>query len=276
MPTPSLLTLTTSLLSYPLLLRLLTGSHPTPSRYTAALKTTSTIHSLLTTTLALIFLHHHRPQLPPSSPKTSGTQIHRAPGQDGYPNDTHNPTITSHSSFGNAITALEAGYLIQDTFALLLKSHIHSRAAGNHARPKTKLDIPLLTHHVSLSAALLLLQYYISQRREAGIYIIVQFLLMNASTPVLNLRWWLRTYRPGGKGVVLAADVGFAVVFFVARVGLVWSILRDYGAWHGWGAWEAYWVGLRVPCKVGTGALLGVNLGWWGVMVRNLGRRVRR
>ena len=98
---------------------------------------------------------------------------------------------------------------------------------------------------------------------------------MNSSTPVLNLRWYLRNFARQKRKAVLLADVAFVVAFFMARVWLVWKILADYGAFHGWGAWEAYRYGLRVPCKLGTGALFGANVGWWTVLVTNVMGRTR-
>lgn len=276
MPLATHLPLTTSLLTYPLLLRLQTGPTPTPLSYTTALKTISTLHSLLITTLSLCYLHNfnhnHKSKRPPQTPPT----------QTPYPNDTHNPTITARSPFANAIAGLEAGYLLQDTIALLLKAHIHHTHTHTHTPPSQKrtytqtLPLPLLTHHLTLAPLLLLLQHRITHHRERGIHIIIQFLLMNASTPLLNLRWYLRTFAPNRKRAILAADISFAIAFFVARIGLVGVVLRDYGAWHGMGAWETYWRGLRVPCQVGTGALVGVNLGWWGVGVGKLVRGLWR
>ncbi len=293
MPFPTHLPLTTSLLTYPLLLRLLTGPDPTPRTYTTALKAISTLHSVLITTLSLIYLHNfkHNHTYPSKPPPQTLPKPHLPQTQTPNPNDTNNPTITARSPFANAIAGLEAGYLLQDTLALLLKAHIQHTYAHthHHQHPHTpkpnpnpnpsytkQLNIPLLTHHLTLAPALLLLHHRITQNRESGIHIIIQFLLMNASTPLLNLRWYLRTFAPSRKRAILATDVSFAIAFFVARIGLVGLVLRDYGAWHGMGAWETYWWGLRVPCQVGTGALVGVNLGWWGVGVGKLVRGLWR
>lgn len=288
MPFPTHLPLTTSLLTYPILLRLLTGPNPTPLTYTTALKAISTLHSLLITTLSLIYLHNFNQTYPSKPPPQVPSQ---PPLQKSYPNDTNNPTITARSPFANAIAGLEAGYLLQDTLALLLKAHIQHTYAHTHhhqhphtpkPNPKPKssytqtLDIPLLTHHLTLAPLLLLLHHRITHHRESGIHVIIQFLLMNASTPLYNLRWYLRTFAPAHKRAILATDISFAIAFFVARIGLVGVVLRDYGAWHGMGAWETYWRGLRVPCQVGTGALVGVNLGWWGVGVGKLVRGLWR
>lgn len=271
---PSQLSLLTSLTAYPLLLRLFSGSNPTPQHLSKSIKATSTIHSLLITLLALHFLSEPqwRSHATPPPPPSPSSKQHLA-GQGGYPDDTLNPTISGRSEYGNAITAIEAGYLVQDTFALLYLA----RLQGNNSNGRwwRNLDKTLITHHITIGTALLILQYYIARSREAGIYIIVQFLLMNSSTPILNLRWYLRNFAKRKRNAILFADAAFVVAFFVARVWLVWKILADYGAFHGWSAWEAYGYGLRVPCKLGTGALLGANVGWWTVLVMNVVGRTR-
>lgn len=266
-PHPSHLPILASLTIYPLLLRLFSGPSPTPTRFSKAIKGTSTIHSTLTTILALYFSHSQqwRPSSPPLVSSRSQSAI---AGKGGYPDDSHNPLISARSEFGNAITGFEAGYLLQDTFALL---YLARRQGG--PRWAKKLDKTLVTHHITIGTALLVLHYYIARGCEAGIVVIVQFLLMNASTPILNIRWYLRNFARDRRKSILAADGAFVVAFFLARMWLVGKILGDYGAFHGWNAWEAYRYGLRVPCKVGTGALLVANTSWWVQLVVNtLGR----
>ncbi|KAK3166683.1 hypothetical protein OEA41_009808 [Lepraria neglecta] len=265
---PSQLSLLTSLTAYPLILHLFSGPAPTPQRLAKSIKGTSTLHSTLTTLLALHVLS--QPRWYSSHPPTplSGPSKANIAGRGIYPDDMHNPTISGRSEYANVITAIEAGYLVQDTFALIYLSRLQGGG-------KRSLDKTLVTHHITIGAALLILHYYISQGREAGIYIIVQFLLMNASTPILNLRWYLRNFAKHRRKSILAADAAFVVAFFLARVWLGRKILSDYGRWHGWSAWEAYWEGLRVPCKLGTGALMGANAAWWGMLVVNTIGRTR-
>lgn len=129
---------------------------------------------------------------------------------------------------------------------------------------------------MGIGAALLVLHYYIARGKERGIYIIVMFLLMNASTPILNLRWYLRSHMKHKRRTIFATDAAFVIAFFLARVYLVWRILREYGRYHERGPWETFWKGLRVPCQMGTGALVVANLGWWVVMCQNLARGTQR
>ena len=264
MPLPSQVALAASTTLYSLLLRAICGASPSPQRFSKSLKAVSTIHSTLVTSLAIYVLNQSEWRKPTSSTPsnlTSSSKIKIA-GAASYPDDTHNPLISARSEFANAITALEAGYLLQDSLALIVEARVHGGING--------LDKTLLTHHVGIGTALLVLQYYIARGREAGIYIIVMFLLMNASTPILNLRWFLRTYARKSRGVRLAADLAFVVAFFIARVWLIWKILKEYGHFHGLGAWRTYWQALRLPCQLGTGALWTANLGWWAVLVVNL------
>ncbi|KAL9626119.1 MAG: hypothetical protein Q9204_007563, partial [Flavoplaca sp. TL-2023a] len=126
-----------------------------------------------------------------------------------------------------------------------------------------------------IALALLVLHSYIHQDRDRGIYIIVQFLLMNSSTPILNLRWWLRTYHPQRKMLCLSSDIAFIMAFYMARVWLVGWILRGYGKPHGYNsAWKVYLEGMRLPCQLGTGALWLANTSWWTLLVMSVIKRL--
>ena len=257
-----------SLVTYPVLIRAFAGSSPSPQRFSNAVKAISTLHSTLLTVLALYALRQ-KPWRASSPPKDlSNTSKENIAGNGGYPDDSRNPFITARSEFANSITAIEAGYLVQDIVVLLIEARLHG--AGSW-----RLDKTLLTHHIGIGSALLLLHYYIARGREAGIYVIVMFLLMNSSTPILNLRWYLRTFAPQRRAAILLADWAFVLSFFTARVWLVWKILAVYGAHHGWNAFEAYKTGLRMPCKLGTGALWTANVGWWTILVMNTMGRAR-
>lgn len=256
---PSQLTFLCSLLGYPCILRLLSGPQPSSLQLTSSIKSVSTLHSSLVTLIAIHVLTREqwRPTNDSSSP-------HVAPVVKGYPDDSSNPTIQGRSELANAITAVETGYLLQDTVILMLEAKLRSHGGA------INVDKTMLTHHLGIGTALLILQYYIARGRERGIYIIVQFLLMNASTPMLNLRWYIKTYRPDWKRGRLVADSAFVAAFYSARVWLVGKILRDYGAFHGWGALDTFRYGLRLPCQLGTGSLWLANVGWWSVLVWNV------
>lgn len=258
---PSQIALVSSALGYPVLLRLLSGSKPSPWRFSKSIKAISTLHSTLLTILALSALRQLQWQSTETPTELSNASKVRILGTGGYPDDSHNPFITARSEFANTITAIEAGYLLQDTFVLLHEARLHGRAK--------RLDKTLMTHHVGIGTALLVLHYYIARGREAGIYVIVMFLLMNSSTPILNLRWYLRNFATRRRKSILVADAAFVISFFMARIWLVSKILDVYGTYHGWTAWETFRYGLRTPCKLGTGSLWIANVGWWTVLVMN-------
>ncbi|KAL8786746.1 MAG: hypothetical protein Q9195_008080 [Heterodermia aff. obscurata] len=250
------------------LIRTFSGSSPSPQRFSNAVKAVSTFHSTLLTVLALYALRQ-KPWRPSSPQKDlSNASKENIAGKGGYPDDGRNPFIIARSEFANSITAIEAGYLVQDIVVLLIEARLH----GGGTRG---LDKTLLTHHIGIGSALLLLHCHVARGREVGIYVIVMFLLMNSSTPILNLRWYLRTFAPQRRAAVLLADWAFVLGFFTARVWLVWKILAVYGAHHGWNAFEAYKNGLRMPCKLGTGALWMANMGWWTILVMNTIGRAR-
>ncbi|KAL8804463.1 MAG: hypothetical protein Q9182_002568 [Xanthomendoza sp. 2 TL-2023] len=198
----------------------------------------------------------------------------------GYPDDSNNLLLQTRSTLGNAITALECGYLLQDTISLLREARLRHRLVHPSSKASVRsilkyADKTLLFHHVGIASALVVLHYYIRHGRESGIYIIVQFLLMNSSTPILNLRWWLRTYHPRYKTLSLASDFVFIAAFYMARIWLVGWIIRGYGKSHGYqSAWKIYLEGMRLPCQLGTGALWVANTAWWALLVTNVVKRL--
>ena len=289
------LVLLTSITAHSLIRRSFAGTEPSLHRLVASSKATSSLHSTLTTLASLYFLHCHTVQWlriisdgaqPPivglqedntrvGELWNDGRENARITGITGgrYPDDSTNPLIATRSIFANAITALECGYLLQDTVALIQEARLRTSAVQPRSIPTIRsilrhADKTLLTHHVGISLALLILQYYTRQGRERGICIIIQMLLMNGSTPFLNLRWWIRTYHPRSQALCLISDVTLAATFYVARVWLIERILRSYGKLHGRNsAWTVYWECLRTPCQLGTGALYLANLGWWSLLV---------
>lgn len=62
-----------------------------------------------------------------------------------------------------------------------------------------------------------------------GVVVVVQFLFMNSSTPILDVRWCLRTFTKQRRKSILAAGAAFAVALFLAWVWLVGKVLGGYG-----------------------------------------------
>ncbi len=186
---------------------------------------------------------------------------------DGNLDDSDNPLIQERSSFANAITAWETGYLLYDTWSMIHSAQTHPSIRGfaRSAGGLTRRQPALLAHHVVLSIAFLRLQQYIYIGRERGIWIILVFLLMNGSNPFMHARWWARKQGRSTKHL----DAAFAAVFTLSRFGSVAWALRCYGTYHGFGPMEAY-RRLRMPCQIGTGALTGVNALWWLLIMNGI------
>jgi hypothetical protein len=83
--------------------------------------------------------------------------------------------------FGNSLTALETGYLVQDAVILILAARLRTRGQGRKALVKQINWRVLGWHHVGLASALGMLQMYIARGQEKGILVILMLMLMNAS-----------------------------------------------------------------------------------------------
>ena len=196
---------------------------------------------------------------------------------DGDLDDSANPLIQRRSAVLNALTAWEAGYLIYDTYALVTSLRVSHQ-------PTIKLGLvgavfrlarvspAILAHHVLLAAALLYLQVVIARNRERGVWVIVAFMLMNASTPVLHARWWAK--RSGRDMLAHVLEVILVVSFAVTRFGAIAWVLKCYGGYHGLGPWEVY-KRFRPQCQAGTAALVAFNGLWWFIIVKQLVKRTR-
>ncbi|KAI4190866.1 MAG: hypothetical protein LQ346_004840 [Caloplaca aetnensis] len=293
---PSDLALVASFALYRLIHRFAEGPNPSLPRLSAVIRATSTLHSSATTILAAYYLYRCRMRWAAAvSPSADGPTMNFTAGDAAYarqesagaaglggryPDDSKNPLLQSRSTLGNAITAIECGYLLQDTISLLREAGARRHLAQPRSQSTLRsllqyADKTLLFHHVGIALALLVLHFYVHLDRERGIYIIVQFLLMNSSTPILNLRWWLRTYHPSYRLLGLGADFAFIAAFYLARIWLVGWIIRGYGKSHGYeSAWKMYVEGMRLPCQLGTGALWVANSAWWALLVMSVVKRM--
>lgn len=223
---------------------------PWTSDARTSLKAISSFHALSTSVAVLYSL---------SQPWPIGSdrgQLSSSLAQPHFLDDRENPMIRGHSELGNAITAWETGYLLYDTVALLTI---------------TRKDPVMLIHHGMLLGALGYLQIYITRQQERGIWIILAFLFMNASNPLLHLRWWRRKRTGKDDGRI---DTLFAVAFAVCRFGTISYVLKKYGTFHRLSAWEAF-LRQRAVCKVGTASLFLLNAAWWLRLVASISRSIR-
>lgn len=254
---------------YSAIFHILTRNAPL-SELRTRVKTISATHSFFTTALCLYLLEYGEWPVKGATIIVADSHPHKLDAITRLA-DSKNPIIAGKNSFANALTAWEAGYLVYDTGALLAEAHLKYNTKGAISTIITlSWRSPVfLAHHLALISAFMYLQYYVANDREKGVWVIIAMLAMNASNPLLHLRWYLK--RRNGKGD-RRVDVALAIVFAVSRFGNVYFILKKYGDYHAIGAWEAI-ARQRTQCKVGTGILTGVNAVWWVGLVRSILRR---
>lgn len=256
----SIVTLSTA--TYSTLLGLAFSRSPNENSLRTLIKAVSAGHASVATSLALVSLHQ-----PWTVPKSSGYPAGSLKWDgNGYLDDSRNPIIQGQNTLANFVTAWEAGYLIYDTGAMLLDSRANGRSKSYLTAITRMLQRSpvVFVHHILLIGGLLLLQAYIVAGREKGLEILMTFVLMNASTPLLHLRWWLK--RTTGRKDA-RADAALAFVFAVTRFGGVYWVMKKYGQYHNLNSWEAF-RRQRLPCQAGTGLLTVLNALWWLGLLR--------
>ncbi|PWN87264.1 hypothetical protein FA10DRAFT_269838 [Acaromyces ingoldii] len=226
-----------ALCGYPLLFGLLCRRRS--DRAEGALKLVSTIHAVLSTSLA---------------------------ARDAFDAKWKSLNlITSRSARSNAVVAIEAGYLLQDTAISYLAD----------SRYKIRFTRLMKLHHVVLGSLLTLFLEFARRKRERGVFFVEMFLLMNASTPLLNLRWFLRRRNHHGRVQALAStinDAGLVATFFACRIGLIYYMLWLYGVRTNRSVVQSF-LSIPVQCKTGTASLLILNTLWWLSMARSTLKR---
>jgi hypothetical protein len=234
-------------------------------------KLISSGHAVVSSSLAFYFLYSSQWHRFP----TASARSTRTLGKGGNLDDSANPLIQGRSAALNALTAWEAGYLIYDTYALAASSYATTKPSLHRALSRlARVSPAILAHHILLSAALLYLQLVIARNRERGVWVIVAFMLMNASTLILHARWWA-TRHTRNTTLIRMLDVVLAISFPATRICTVAWVLKCYENYHGLGPWEVY-KRLRVQCQAGTGALVVLNSLWWFMLVKEVVKRHRR
>lgn len=237
------------------------------------IKTISASHSLFTVCLTLLALSQRWSLAPQSQYVPSDEK-----GGDDLPprvlDDSQNPLISSQNSLANFITAWEAGYLLYDTLALFIESYIKDKSRSFvSAFLRLIRESPVfVVHHALLAAALLWLQTYVATKREKGLKVIMAFFLMNASNPLLHLRWY-RKKTTGRSNMRI--DAALATIFAITRFGSVYWAIWAYGQYHGLGTWQSL-RRQRLVCQSGTGLLTGLNLVWWVALILQTTRQKQR
>lgn len=107
---------------------------------------------------------------------------------------------------------------------------------------------------------------------SVGDFLTGVLLAMHASTPLLNLSWFLLKTGRGGTPLAAAVQGLFAAVFFVVRV-LSWPFaFWLYSRVSGVPAWELPRA-LPSKCVAGSAVLMGLNLYWFIGGLRKLKKR---
>ncbi|MCJ1244426.1 hypothetical protein MMC30_001624 [Trapelia coarctata] len=276
MPTPlaipSQLSLLASLTLYPLLFRLITPGHPSHIRFVKSREAISALHCTLVALISIYELKRHYLDRAPSTPTSLSNLEDIKSAHSGY--GANLPVITIRSSLSNAITAWETGYLLQDTVILLLGARLRSQQSHTRLAKEINWRV-LLWHHGGLSVALLILQWYIARGKEKGVLVIIMLMLMNASTPVGTLHWYLVNFRPGKKTAIMVANVAYLVAYAAFRVYLIYWILSAFGEQTRESAFGAY-RRLRLSCQIGTATIGVTNSIWLMMSVRKFSRRYLR
>jgi hypothetical protein len=88
--------------------------------------------------------------------------------------------VSARSSLANSLIGVEAGYLLQDAVVLTLEAWLRSRARGRLLM-RELVGRVLVLHHACVGGALGLYQWYVARGLEKGAWVILLFMLMNAS-----------------------------------------------------------------------------------------------
>ncbi|KAG9237303.1 TLC domain-containing protein [Amylocarpus encephaloides] len=254
--------LLSSIITYPLVFLLVTPRHATASRFTKSREAISVLHCTLVTLLSAYELQKQSKDWDaiPTSRTNRAASKHDALQTS---NGASCPLIATRSALGNSIAALEMGYLVQDAVILILAARLRTRERGKGLAKEINWRV-LGWHHAGLSTALAMLQWYIARGREKGIMVILMLMLMNASTPIGTLHWYLVNFQPSRGRAIMVANAAYLLMYGVFRVSIVPWILHVFGSQTGYSAMEAF-LKLRMSCLLGT-ATIGISNSIWFIL----------
>lgn len=178
--TPSQYALLGSIIGYPLLFYLITPSAVSPARFTKNREAISVLHCTFMTVLSVIVLRSRYNDWVPSNHPSQKSLSSAANDGDLRTGKGHS-IIEAKSSFANVLTAIETGYLLQDSLILFIGARLRARHAQTRRLRGDLYPWVLAWHHGGIGGALCMLQWYIARGKEKGVLIIIMFLLMNAS-----------------------------------------------------------------------------------------------
>lgn len=172
---------------YPLLLRTITPSKSSATRFVISRETISIVHSTLIISAVLIELHRQSDKWIFSPSSHTNTDV---PNLDwkGYVAHTQRKNIVDAAPPStNAIIAFECGYLIQDFVVLVLGARRFANQRSTEMLQSRRIMARNINwrvlgwHHVGISCALGLYLYRVMRGQAKGSLIVLMMLLMNAS-----------------------------------------------------------------------------------------------
>lgn len=87
-----------------------------------------------------------------------------------------------------------------------------------------------------------------------------------------TLHWFLARFHPSKRASICITYGLYLLHYAIARVYLLYYIVRLYGAWIGKSAFETF-AGLPLPCQIGTGVIGATNTIWLLLGMRKFARK---
>ncbi|TPX23240.1 hypothetical protein DIZ76_012566 [Coccidioides immitis] len=254
--------LASSAVTYPLLLRAITPRNSTTAQFMKSRELLSVAHCVLVLSATLYELHQQRRDW---DPHATALESERQPLSA---KKNHINILEAKPPLANAILAFECGYLIQDFAVLVLGAR--RTASDGRARSVLARNVNwrvLGWHHLGVVAGLGMFQWRAQRGEAKGVLILLIMMLMNGSTPIGTLHWFLAKFRPGWRGSICVTHALYLATYAMVRVYLLYWIVKLFGAWTGVSALEAF-RRLRWQCQLGTGVIMASNTAWLLIGIR--------
>lgn len=87
-----------------------------------------------------------------------------------------------------------------------------------------------------------------------------------------TLHWFLARFHPSWRASICATYGLYLLHYALARVYLLYYIVKLYGAWVGKSAFEAF-TQLPLQCQMGTGVIGAANTVWLLIGMRKFARK---
>lgn len=87
-----------------------------------------------------------------------------------------------------------------------------------------------------------------------------------------TLHWFLARFHPSWRASICTTYGLYLLHYAIARVYLLYYLVKLYGAWISKSALEAF-TQLPLPCQMGTGAIGAANTVWLLIGLRKFARK---